>query len=589
MCGFPPILEVRISEVGLLHQRLQETDSDRRDTRQIKRTVLELFKGTSYTKHGLKALESLLLSIQPGDPVWIAVAFGFGMLTQWIGLPPLLGYLIAGFTMHALGAEGGTFLNTIADLGITMLLFSIGLKLRLRDLAKPEVWGPATLHMAIITALFSFIVFGFALLGLPLFIDLSFQQSMLVAFVLSFSSTVFAIKILDELGAVQSKHGQVAIGVLVIQDIAAVVFLAASTGKVPSAWAILLLLLIPLKPLLERLLVKAGHGELLVLFGISIALVGADVFEMVGIKGDVGALILGMMFANHPKASELAKALFSFKNLFLVGFFLSVGMAALPGWNEVLVALLIVVLLPIKVVLFFALFNLFCMRVSSSWRTSLNLANFSEFGLIVGALAVSYGWLENEWLAVFAIALSVSFVISAPLVKIRDRLYTNYRPTLKRLERQKRLTDETDIDLAGASVVIFGMGRMGVAAYESMLQDHEEQIVGVELSGDKVALHQAQNRHVVQGDGTNPDFWNRAQGQLHQIESIMLTLPTHAANLNAALQLKELGFNGFIAATYQFADEEASLKEAGVNMAFNIYAEAGQGFASDLKTIRDAH
>ena len=325
--------------------------------------------------------------------MWLAVAFSFGFVAQWIGLPPLIGYLIAGFAMHAMGAQGGSFLNSIADLGITMLLFSIGLKLRLSALAKPEVWGPATLHMSIITLLFSGLVFLLAMLGLPLFVDLSLQQSLLIAFVLSFSSTVFAIKILDEMGAIQSKHGQVAIGVLVIQDIAAVLFLAFSTGKVPSIWALSLLLLIPFKPLLERILVKAGHGELLVLFGISVALVGADVFELVGVKGDVGALILGMMFANHPKASELAKALFSFKNLFLVGFFLSVGMSALPGWQELLVALVVLLLLPIKVVLFFALFSLFSMRVSSSWRTSLNLANFSEFGLIVGALAVSYGWL----------------------------------------------------------------------------------------------------------------------------------------------------------------------------------------------------
>ena len=120
-----------------------------------------------------------------------------------------------------------------------------------------------------------------------------------------------------------------------------------------------------------------------------------------------GSLLIGFAMS---KANELAKALFGFKELFLVGFFLTVGMTAVPGWIEVLVALLFILLLPIKVAMYFGLFNLFCLRASTSWRTSLNLANYSEFGLIVGALAASAGWLPKELLAVFAVMISISFI-----------------------------------------------------------------------------------------------------------------------------------------------------------------------------------
>ncbi len=336
-------------------------------------------------------MDAILLSIHPNDPLWIAIAFVFGLLVKMVGLPPLIGFLLAGFALHALGAEADEFLNTIADMGITILLFSIGLKLRLQALARPEVWGVASIHMSLVTLMFAGLVMFLTFLGLPLFVDLDFETSLLIGFVLSFSSTVFAIKILDELGATSSKHGQVAIGVLVIQDIAAVVFLAVSAGKAPSLWAISLLLLLPLRPLISKVLDKTGHGELLVLFGIVLALGGADIFELVGMKGDVGALIFGMLLASHGKASELSKALLSFKDLFLVGFFLSIGMTALPGWEELLVALIFIVFLPFKVALYFGLFSAFYLRASTSWRTSLNLANYSEFGLIVGALAASAG------------------------------------------------------------------------------------------------------------------------------------------------------------------------------------------------------
>ncbi len=533
-------------------------------------------------------MESILLSIHPNDPLWIAIAFIFGFSVKLIGLPPLIGFLIAGFVLNAFGAESDEFLNTIADLGITLLLFSIGLKLQLRSLIRPRVWGVAVTHMLVITLVFALFTMALSVIGLPLLAGFDLQTSLLVGFVLSFSSTVFAIKSLDEAGAMASKHGQLAIGVLVIQDIAAVIFLAITVGKMPSIWAVLLLVLIPLKYILGKILDKTGHGELLVLFGIVLALLGADVFELVGIKGDVGALVLGMLLATHAKASELAKSLLSFKDLFLVGFFLSVGMTAMPGWSEVLLAGIFILLLPIKGFLFYALFIAFSLRTSTSWRASFNLNNFSEFGLIVGALAVSMGWLNKDWIAVFAIALSISFVVAAPLIQFRDHIYQLCRNHLKRFERTKRLPDDLDIDLSDTKIIIFGMGRMGTSAYKALEEDFPGHITGVELSSLKTREHQQAGRNVVTGDATNPEFWQRTKGLFDDLEGVMLTLPIHSANLAAVHQIEQLGYQGFIAATSQFADQQHELEEAGVDLSFNIYAEAGLGFAGEVKQIKSA-
>jgi len=531
-------------------------------------------------------MDPQLLSIHYSDPIWIAIAFICGLAIRVVGLPPLVGFLAAGFMLNALGAEGGEFLDAMADLGITMLLFSIGLKLKLKSLMRPEVWGVATLHMGMITLLITAMVLLLSYTSLPLLTGLDMQTALLIGFAMSFSSTVFAVKILDELGATSARHGQVAIGVLVVQDIAAVVFIAASMGKLPSPLAFALLALIPLRFLMYWVLDRVGHGELLILFGITLALVGADIFELVGIKEDVGALVFGMLFANHAKANELAKALLGLKELFLVGFFLSVGMTAVPGWSEVMIALLFILFLPLKVAMYFGLFNLFLLRASTSWRIALNLANYSEFGLIVGAIAVSAGWLPKEWLAVFAVVISISFILSAPLVNIRDRLYQSWRPRLKRFERSKRLSGEENLDLARIKVVVFGMGRMGTAAYNAMDPDYPEQLVGVDIVQEKAAQHRAAGRHVVWGDATNPDFWTRAPELLDGLEWVLLTLPTHKANMDAALRLKEKGYPGRIAATTKYPDEEDALKAIGVDYTFNIYAEAGLGFANELQTLR---
>lgn len=527
------------------------------------------------------------LSIHYSDPLWIAIAFFFGLAIRLVGLPPMIGFLLAGFLLNALGAESGEFLSVMADMGITLLLFSIGLKLKVSSLARPEVWGVTTLHMIVITLFTALIMLLLSYTSLPLLSDLDFYTALLIGFAMSFSSTVFAVKVLDELGATNARHGTTAIGVLVVQDIAAVLFIAVSLGKIPSPWAFALIALIPLRHVLFWMLDKVGHGELLILFGITLALVGADVFELAQIKGDVGALVIGMLLSNHAKANELSKALLGFKELFLVGFFLSVGMTAIPGITEILIALLFIVILPIKVALYFGLFNLFFLRASTSWRTSLNLANYSEFGLIVGALATSSGWLPKEWLAIFAVVITLSFMVSSPLITIRDNVYKTWRKKLKRIERRKRLYGEEEMDLGHIKVVIFGMGRMGTSAYKAMEGDYPNQLVGVEIDQEKAEVHISAGRNVVSGDATNPDFWNRAPDLLNGLEWVLLTMTSHQANLNAALAIRGRGYKGQIAATTKYADEQTELKEIGVEHTFNIYEEAGLGFANELNSYLD--
>ena len=528
-------------------------------------------------------MESILLAIDPRDPLWIAIAFVCGLAVKLVGLPPLVGFLVAGFLLNAVGAEGGEFLRATADLGVTLLLFTIGLKLKLQSLARPEVWGVAMIHMVSVVALLAVLVLAFAALGLPLFSGSDLVTALLIGFALSFSSTVFAVKILDELGATASRHGRTAIGVLIVQDIAAVAFLAASTGKLPSPWALALLALIPLRHLLQRVLIHTGHGELLILYGIVLAIGGADLFELVGMKGDLGALVAGMLLANHSKASELAKGLLGFKDLFLVGFFLSVGMTALPGWTELLVAVLLIAFLPLKVALYLGLFAAFKLRARNAWRASLNLANYSEFGLIVGTIAAAAGWLPKEWLAVLAITLSISFTLAAPAAAAGDRLYGRWRPRIKRIERAQRLPGDEDFRVGDIDVMLFGMGRVGSAVYDAVAQEFPDRVLGVDMDELKVSNHRSEGRKAVLGDGTNPDFWSRAPGLAHRLQWVLLALPSHRANLAVAERLRELGFKGRIAATTKYPDEAAELERLGVEFAFNIYAEAGTGFANDLR------
>ena len=242
------------------------------------------------------------------DPLWVLAAFVFGAASSRVGLPPLVGYMIAGFALNSFGIEGSETLVRIADAGVTLLLFSIGLKLKLKSLAKPEVWAGATIHMLI-----TVVVFGVRNLdswcyqGFPTFISLSWQTATLIAFALSFSSTVFAVKVLEERKEMAARHAAAADR---YPDHAGHYCGCFSNGlfrEVPLALVsgACRCHFLSSGRLLARFMVRCGHGELLMLFGILMTTTGYISFELVELKGDLGALGLSVCcWATHPKGER---------------------------------------------------------------------------------------------------------------------------------------------------------------------------------------------------------------------------------------------------------------------------------------------
>jgi glutathione-regulated potassium-efflux system ancillary protein KefC len=517
------------------------------------------------------------------DPLWVVAAFVFGAASSRIGLPPLVGYLIAGFVLNGFGVEGSESLGKIADAGVTLLLFSIGLKLKLKSLTKPAVWAGATIHMLITVAVFGAGIRILSVSGMPYFHLLSWQTAILIAFALSFSSTVFAVKVLEEKKEMASRHAAAAIGILIMQDIIAVVFLSASGGKFPSPWAaVLAVSLFIIRPLLARFMVRCGHGELLMLFGILMTAAGYSSFEMVELKGDLGALVFGMILATHPKASELSNRLLGFKDLFLVGFFLNIGISGSPTPAGLVIALLLALAVPFKAALFFGILTRFKLRARTSMLASLSLANYSEFGLIVGSIGVASGWMSGDWLVIIAIALSISFILAAPLNSAAHTIYARTSGRLKRFETAKRLPEDKPIETGDAEVVIIGMGGVGTSAYDEMRRRYGHVVIGLDFSAEAVEQHRKLGRNVVYGDAEDSDFWERVEPAKSRLNLVMLALPDPKASIFAIRQMAQRGYRGQITASVRYEDEIRILKEEGIDAAYSLYEEAGVGFADHV-------
>ena len=192
------------------------------------------------------------------------------------------------------------------------------------------------------------------------------------------------------------------------------------------------------------------------------------------------------------------------------------------------------------------------------------------------------GWIGSEWLIILAIALSMSLVLASPLNSFVHSVYSRFCGRLKPFETKTRIAEDQPLDPGDAEIVIFGLGRVGTGAYDDMHLRHGEVVIGIDFDEENVQKHRKAGRNVILGDPTDHDFWAKTGQHEEKIQMVLLAMPGHTANMTAVVQLTEMKFAGSIAATAKFDDEIEELKEAGVHAVFNLYAEAGYGFAEHV-------
>lgn len=518
------------------------------------------------------------------NTVWISLAFLFGLFAKRISLPPLIGFLAAGFVLNIFDiTEGSQAMEVAADVGVMLLLFTIGLKLNIKDLFEKVIWMGTSLHMLITTTIMGGLVFLISVSGLQFFTQVDLPAAALIGFALSFSSTVFAIKVLEERGEISAFHGRISIAILIMQDIFAVIFISLSKGEIPSIWALALpLFLFIVRFLLFRVLNKIGHGELLTLFGLFAAVVvGGASFQLVGLKPDLGALIMGILLGGHVRAKEVASHMMGYKDFFLIAFFFQIGLSGLPTWNSVLVAIILLVVIHFKGALFMLILTRFNLRARTAWLSTLSLMNYSEFGLIVTGIGVKAGWIEEEWLVILALTLALSFLISSPFNHYAHKLFDRYKNLLMKLNTKRIHPDDEPLNLGDAEVLICGMGRVGMVAYKHLSEYFENKVIGIDYNHEKIKLLESSNINVRWGDSTDSNFWENVH--LPKVKMVLLTSDDYHTDLITAQELCCLVDRKFKLGTLGHYEEEIeTLKEAGVDFVYDHYTLLGKEYAVEF-------
>jgi hypothetical protein len=230
--------------------------------------------------------------------------------------------------------------------------------------------------------------------------------------------------------------------------------------------------------------------------------------------------------------------------------------------------------------LFFVLFTRFKIRARTATLSSLTLANYSEFGLIVGAIAVSNAWLTEDWLVTIALSLTMTIILAAPINMRASRLYDRWRPMVRRFETEVMLPEDELPVLGEAKVAVIGMGRLGTSVYDRLASDYGDVLLGIDSDPNVVAEHKSTGRNVIRADATDEEMWERTVDTPMEVGIVALKDHQTSLGIVKRVRARNPGARTFAVASYD--DEVAELLEAGAEAAWNVYSEAGIGLASEV-------
>ena len=424
-------------------------------------------------------LPDLHLLLNLGYIVVTAAVFAF--LGKWIKMPSIVAYLAAGMVLGpVLGiVELDHSLELISELGIALLLFLVGLELsfaKIRDVGKVAVY--AGIGQVVFTAVFGFL--------LCLLLDFDPIPALFLAVALTFSSTVVVVKLLDQKGELNHLYGRIAVGIFLVQDIVVIVMLTVLTGlggggdggfdfasvalglaKACGGMVLLLgLALVAAKYLLPRPFAWAARSpDTIFIWSLSWCLLVAGLANALGLSLEIGAFLAGIALAQLPYNSDLHRRLHPLMTLFVAVFFVALGVrmdlgAAHESWRaSTVLSLFVLIGNPL---IFMVIIARMGYNEHTAFRTSVTVAQISEFSFIFAAMGVSANLIGREVLSIVAVVGIVTIAASAYMIIYTEPLYRFLRATgVLKLFRAKQTPDEDAYRLRENHVIVVGMNAMG--------------------------------------------------------------------------------------------------------------------------------
>ncbi len=538
-------------------------------------------------------LDNLLLDLS----LVIVVATIFGFLALKFKQPLILGYVLGGILLGPiLGIVKTTEpLLLLSELGVALLLFAIGLELDFKRIREVGLLSAIIgLLQVILTTIFSLILLYF--FNLPLLV--SFYFSLLIAF----SSTIVVVKLLHEKKELESLHGELALGILVIQDIIAVLVLSflplindfSITKLTPFIIHLveyLIIIFLISKYFLNWFLRQiTKYTELAFISALTFVFLLGFLAQLLDLSFSIGAFIAGVLFSSSITQTEVLGRIKPLKDFFIVLFFATFGMQiAFNNFSTVIkyiLPLLLLVLL-LKPLIIYFISKIFGYGFRTAILTSIVLAQSGEFALVLADVGFKLKHLQSEHLSIISLIVLITMTLSAYMIKYDQKIYEfivrKFKFNLKEFHYHKDYLERHSKKLK-SHYIIFGYHLLAEGLIERLEEDKKTVLI-VDHNPEKIKELYNLGKRALLLELDNVDAYEKLN--LHKAKAVISTINHLHGNLTLIRHSKLISPKVKVIVTTNNEHDYKLLKEAGADFVALPLFLAGKEMADHILMITD--
>ncbi len=529
--------------------------------------------------------------------ILILLATVFGAIMLRLRQPLIVAFIVIGILVGPsfLGwIEATEEVELLAEMGIAILLFVVGLKL---DLHLIRTMGPVAVATGMGQVIFTSVVGFFIATGL----GLSTISAIYVAVALTFSSTIIIVKLLSDKKEIDELHGRIAVGFLIVQDIVVVLVMiglsalgagtAAEDEIVREVLFLMLtgfaflgaigLMMIFVIPILMRHLAKSQ--ELLVLFAIGWALSLASIGDFLGFSKEVGAFLGGVSIASTHFREAIGSRLVSVRDFLLLFFFIHLGSQldmSILGAQVVPAIILSLFVLIGNPIIVMTIMGFMGYRKRTGFLAGLTVAQISEFSLILAALGLTLGHIGTDIVGMITLVGLITIGTSTYMIIYSHQLYDRLAPWLSIFERKSPSKGRSHLDdLEDVDIILFGMGRFGSNLGKN-LHVRGKKVYGIDFDPRIIDHLMDLNYRVQYGDAEDMEFLDTLP--IHRASWIVSAIPQRHTNLTLLRALRSHGYDGKIALTSHNEADASFFYAEGADIVFMPFVDAASHAADRL-------
>ncbi len=538
----------------------------------------------------------------------LITAGAISIVVSFFKQPSILAYLLTGLLIGPFGyyqLHQGEALNGLAQIGITLLLFMVGLELditQLKRIGRTALW--AGISQVVVTFLLGF--------GLLTALGFGTTAASFIALALTFSSTIIVVKLLSEKHDLQSLYGKLSIGIFLVQDFAAILILillggaeGATAGQALSfgIWESIIFTLIKavllgavvywhsvyVFPKVLRFIGKSD--ELLLIFSLAWALGLSTLVSLpfIGFSLEVGGFLAGIALANSAVHYQISARTRSLRDFFIIIFFIVLGsQLVLNNLSEIIIPAIILTIFVLLVKPFIVLniLGLLGFKPRTSFFSAVTVSQISEFSLILVALGLKMGHLSQSEAGLVTLLGIISIALSSYGVSHSSSLYNHFKTWLAWFDYKKGSAEHgTGHNTLRNHVILAGAHRMGEHVINT-LQHQKKSFILVDFNPDIIHHYLEAPFPVICGDITDPHIQEAAG--LTYAKLIISTIPDIKDNFAIADAIKQSKSHAKLIVTAQDEAEAVSLYEKEIDYALLPHFIGAMHLAKILQNTRTA-